>query len=108
MKAGKLVHLVSVLRRQPGAVNTYGTPMDTWPVAGALRAELVELEGHERIAAAGASDMKAVQFRVRGHLAVTTEDRIAFRGQTYRVKDAHNDPRGRWQLLTCEAGPGVA
>ena len=64
MKAGKLVHVITV-QRFTSAPNEYGTPIEAWSDLATLRAEVVEQSTEEFIRAQGAAEESAIVFRTR-------------------------------------------
>jgi head-tail adaptor len=48
MQAGKLRHIITVLRKSEGAQNTYGEPAVTWASLGTFAAEVLPLSGREK------------------------------------------------------------
>lgn len=105
MKAGKLIHTVSVQRLNAGAVNDFGTVAAQWEHVALMRAELVQLKGAEAITARGAADDQATVFRVRAKVAITTADRVVHRGKAYRIRELVELGRADGLELHCESFP---
>ena len=84
---------VRILRHTPGGRSALNTPVETWPEAGGVYAEIRPAGDGEGIAAAQEMSVESTVFRVRNNAltaAVTSKDRLLVRGETWRVTG--NDP----------------
>jgi len=102
MKAGSLIHTIAVQRLNPSAVNDFGTVVAAWDHVALMRAELVKITGTDAIKARGASDDLSTVFRVRNKVAITTADRVVYRGRAYRIRELVEIGRANGLELHCE------
>lgn len=100
MKAGKLVHIITV-QRASVAVNDAGTPIDTWAHFATLRAELVEQSTEEFIRSQGAAEEAAIVFRTRFVAGITPADRVEFDGVAFNLREVAEIGRRKGLELRC-------
>ena len=86
MRAGKLVHVITLQRVSGTTISDAGTPTDTWSDLATLRAERVDQSTEEFMRAAGATDETAVIFRTRWIDGVTNADRVMFGGEAFNLR----------------------
>lgn len=101
IRAGKLRHLITV-QRASETIDPAGTPVITWADLVELRAEIMEQDTAESIGAQGATDRRAVAFRVRYVDGITNADRILFNGEPLNIRSVEPDPRFRELILRTE------
>lgn len=101
MRAGKLRHIVKV-QRASETIGAAGTPVVTWADLVELRAEIMEQSTAESIGAQGATDRRAVAFRVRHVDGITNADRILFRGEPLNIRSVEPDSRFRELVIKTE------
>lgn len=84
MRAGLLSHTI-VLQRATEAVSAAGTVTTTWTDFATVRAELVTLSIADTGMAYGEAAKASLVFRIRHFHGLTTDDRLAYRGQAYAI-----------------------
>ncbi|NDV52163.1 phage head closure protein [Salipiger sp. PrR003] len=84
MKAGKMVHVISI-ERATATISPAGTPVTTWAPVATLRAELVEQQAEEFLRNAGDTTVATIVFRTRFLPSLTDEDRVSFDGNAFDI-----------------------
>ena len=102
MKAGKMVHVVSI-ERATSTISPAGTPVTTWAAVATLRAEIVEQQAEEFLRNAGDTTVATIVFRTRFLAGVTDEDRVSFDGEAFDIDRIVPIGRRRGLELRCKA-----
>lgn len=100
MKAGKLVHIITV-ERATASINAAGTPTTSWTGVATLRAEIVEQSTEEFIRNHGASEEAVIVFRTRFVAGITTADRVSFDGTAFNLREVVEIGRRKGLELRC-------
>lgn len=100
MKAGKLAHVIKV-QRSSETVNPAGTRVKTWADLVTLRAEVVSQSTAEALRAPGQADETAIVFRTRFVGGITLDDRIAWNGAAFEIKEFLPEGRNRGLEFRC-------
>lgn len=102
MRAGKLDRLIRIERWEDNPEpNEYGTVTPAFVKRADVRAEIVQASTDEFIRASGASDDNVIIFRTRFIPGVVNEDRIAYAGEVFDIKEVKPIGRNKGLEIRC-------
>lgn len=107
MRAGQMVHPLTVQRWTEAGVDALGTPTGAWADLVRLRAELVELKDGAGNGERGATQEAGITARVRAVVPIVPGDRVQFRGVDYRVALVTAIGRRGLELVAVADVPGA-
>lgn len=104
MRAGQLDRTIT-LQSFTSTVDEYGTPVETWIDAAAVRAQLLQASTEEYLRGYGEVDGLAVIFRIRWRDGITADQRVVYEGKILNIREVKEIGRRRGLELRCDEVP---
>ncbi|CAM1632654.1 phage head closure protein [Bartonella sp. M0177] len=101
MKAGKLTHVIRIVKIDQSGIDDFGNPITEKVPLATLRAEIVQQSTEEFIRAYGASDETIMIFRTRFINGVNNSCLIEFNGRTFNIKETSEIGRREGLEIRC-------
>lgn len=105
MKAGKLTHVIKIVKIDQSEIDDFGNPITKEIPLATLRAEIVQQSTEEFIRAYGTSDETIMIFRTRFINGVKNSCLIKFRGRTFNIKQISEIGRREALEIRCVEKP---
>ncbi|MEH2517553.1 head-tail adaptor [Bradyrhizobium sp. AZCC 1610] len=100
MRAGTLDRVIEIQTRTTG-LDLYGTPMDVWNTAAAVRAQMLQYDTSNREGVHTATDT-TITFRIYWIEGVTLESHVLYEGHAYKIQKIREIGRRAGLDITCE------
>jgi len=101
MRAGILDRFVELQRRST-ALDLYGTPIDVWTSYATMRAQKLENATTMHEGQRGDTPDALITFRMRWIDGVSTDDRVSYEGQAFKITVIKELGRRVGLDVTCE------
>lgn len=101
ISAGRLDRTIQI-ERPTRSVGVAGSETLAWTPVATVRAELIQSEISETLAAQGTTPKAALAFRIRYLAGVTPDDRVIYEGRAYNLRTVKEIGRRRGLELICE------
>ncbi|CAM1633478.1 MULTISPECIES: phage head closure protein [Bartonella] len=101
MKAGKLTHVIQIIKIEYVGSDGLGNPKTKETLLAKLRAEIVQQSTEEFIRAYGTSNETIVIFRTRYIRGVKNSCRVKFNGRTFNIKQLSEIGRREGLEIRC-------
>ncbi|WP_210253723.1 head-tail adaptor protein [Bradyrhizobium sp. S69] len=105
MRSGNLDRVIQI-QRPTTALDMYGAPTTAWALVATMRAQKLENAITDREGQRGDTTDNVITFRMRWIDGVTLENRIAYKGQQFKIMAIKEVGRHVGLDITCErVGP---
>lgn len=99
MRAGKLIHRITIERFEQTGTDDFGTPILEWTTLHTLRAHVEQQSTEEFIRNIGASEETAVVFHTRFVDGIRPADRVVWRDKAHAIREVAPQGRDEWLEL---------
>ena len=99
MRAGRLIHRITIERYEQTGTDDFGTPILEWSTLHTLRAHVEQQSTEEFIRNIGASDELVVVFHTRFVEGIRTADRVVWREKAHAIREVAVQGRDEWLEL---------